>query len=130
MSRPDRDPEKRSKYGMSYGTHIPKGEKRVKIKHGRFEDAKRYYRCWNCGFPIDSERETSGDAGDVAMKIHEQTDVEARISPSEVYTFEITGWRESGINLLYADGTLQMPKVVQSTVSTGGCPFCGTKNWK
>jgi hypothetical protein len=121
---------KRSKYGQSYGGAHPRGEKRVKIKRGTNEDAKRYYRCWNCGFTIDSERVKTDGEGTTGFDAHVVAPTVARIGSSDVYTFEIAGWRESGINLLYADGTPQMPKVVYTTVDSGGCPFCNTKNWK
>lgn len=130
MPTEDRDMKKRSKYGRSYGTNIPRGEKRVKVMRGKNEDAKRYYRCWNCGFPIDSRRETSGDGSDIKFVEHTTSGVANAVGFSDVFTFEVVGWRESGINLLYADGTLQPGKQIFTTVSTGGCPFCGTKNWK
>lgn len=131
MPREDRDTTKRSKYGRSYGGKRPIGEKRVRYFPGSGEDAKRYYRCWNCGFPIDSKREIAGDGGDIGFKEHHPSGLADRVGGSSVYTFEIVGWRESGINLLYADGVTPQPvNPVYSTVPTGGCPFCGTKNWK
>jgi rubrerythrin len=75
-------------------------QKRSLPIYGEREDANKYWHCWNCGFVCNIQRDTL-DTGAHAT---------AGVS---VGTFTDT------------DGSTHYV-----TTITGGCPFCGTRNWK
>jgi hypothetical protein len=82
------------------------------------DDENRYYRCWNCGFRgVDIRRDELGDGrGWEVGEVQE-------ISYDRFLTIE------SGFNPYVAQGIGNRGIGLMSII-TGGCPSCGTKNWK
>lgn len=102
------------------------------IDRGEGEDHGKYFKCWHCGFICDVDRDELGDeqtrSGDSALDY-----------PVEVNTYDYLGRIAvlgGSINhheiALLKDSTGEAVSVRHSFKSdvTGGCPFCGTKNWR
>lgn len=87
------DRSKHSKYSFR---RLP-SQKRAIPLYGERDDQNKYFRCWNCGFVCDSERDRlhSGD--------------------SQANTVVPTSFTDTG------GATLYYPNV------TGACPFCGAQ---
>jgi hypothetical protein len=110
-------------------------DKRVQPLYGEKEDAGKWYRCWNCGFPIDSTKTALGgnapNQGVVPIAVD-------GFLPNPVlsgipFTYELSLDGDTGgivLEELGPDGTPKpirydfMPDVV------AGCPFCGCMNWR
>lgn len=118
---------------------------------GDGQDDGKYFRCWNCGFVCDVERDALGGSDSlsgVSYEIYEQKfstdggnapfigasihgvaldanglDAEALIRKSCLYTGHVL--LEEG-----PDGTAKgIYRNWQPTISSG-CPFCGSRNWR
>ena len=91
---------------------------------GKGDDEGRYYRCWNCGFVCDKERDTLGgphDSAGLAHSVDPETDTNYRfVAPQAVFT---------GRQVDFNGDPVVVPRTYHATV-TAGCPFCGTKNWR
>ena len=93
-----------SRYNRTKETKLPR-QKRVKLLHGAGDDHGKYYRCWNCGFTCNADRDAFG--GDSNIGYLEYTATADGPTVAE--------------NLL---NPIDYPDV------SSGCPLCGTKNWK
>ena len=49
-------------------------EKRTIPIRGIWEDKGKYFRCWNCGFVCDSQRDSLGDHGGVTTGTYVDVD--------------------------------------------------------
>lgn len=90
-------------------------------------DYKRWYRCWNCGWICDIDRDALGDGESLSGEGY--ADATAFTDPS-IDNMGVLGGEDAVISLeLGADG---QPKEIlhhlQSVISSG-CPFCGSLNW-
>ncbi len=90
-------------------TRIPK-EKKTHQLYGEFEDRGKYYTCWNCGYRCNMDRD--------------ELDVGESMSTLSLETVTVPDETAGGIVPIPATTTFIMPVV------TGGCPHCGTRNWK
>ena len=100
---------------------------------GDGQDYGRYYRCWNCGFIIDSERTTTGEGSGVAIleastPAPGASPVYGAASAIAVLDGGITHYQVALPQ--QADGTAQPIRHTFSATASAGCPFCGTKNWR
>ncbi len=89
-----------SRHSSYSETKLPKQKRSISMR-GERDDTGKWWRCWNCGFPCNVDR----DALDTS--------------------------EHAGTGIVYAtyvdnDG---VTKYKVSTTS-GGCPFCGCKNYK
>lgn len=69
--------------------------------YGDGRDADRYFKCWNCGFICDSERDATNADSD-GQKYSQWTDVYSS---------------DGSVLIWYNEGGV-------------GCPLCNTLNWK
>ncbi len=99
-------------------------------------DANRYYRCWNCGFICNTERDALGDidsrAGTSALTYYLQSYGSADRS-SESSSLCVLGGSHLFYHTVLELGADGQPKPVyhpKKAVITSGCPFCGTLNWR
>ena len=125
-------------------TRIPKQSRTIPVRghkdYGDGQDAGKYWRCWNCGFICDVERDELGDS--------ESTDGVSHTIYNAQYTGGLTDAMIHGDNngvalltmasarsghvLLELDAAGD-PKGVRLNWTpdvTSGCPFCGTRNWR
>lgn len=84
-------------------------------------DSGKYYKCWNCGFICNTDRDALGDAQSVSDISYESYDLLDEYGDSVADTggckhtiFEGEGYT-----------TVRYIPVVNS-----GCPMCGTLNWR
>ncbi len=103
---------------------------------GERGDTNKYYRCWNCGFICNEERDALGDAystsGNYAYEAirtaqgyveTDELDITPVLGGSIVDYFTLL---ELGV-----DGST--PKTIRYTFEalvSSGCPVCGTLNWR
>ncbi len=109
--------------------------KRVRILKGSYEDENRWYRCWNCGTRIDSQKVPSGDstADYVILEDYSET---AYFSTGDI----CQDGRDALTQLACLEGNTALlelgpdgePKTIRhdfKIVGTLGCPGCGILNW-
>jgi hypothetical protein len=113
--------------------------------YGNGEDDGRYFKCWNCGFYCDVQRDALGD-GESQSNINYPQAVQ-KYSP-DGFAISQYGAAEhghiDGVPLLtvatIGDGICLMEKDAAGDNKTvylnyypdvnTGCPFCGTLNWR
>lgn len=84
-------------------------------------DDGKYYRCWNCGFICDVDRDALGDAQSVSHITLDPYDL------LDEYGNSVADTGGTKHTIFEGEGytTVRYVPVVES-----GCPFCGTLNWK
>ncbi len=112
---------------------LPKQSKTLPIygnsEMGNGLDAGRYFRCWNCGFVCRVDRDALGDkqarpaVGAQSYVPQPDPNTERRLVMLDEDEAYLT--MESG-----ADGSAKTPRLPYEAVVNGGCPFCGTLNWR
>ena len=105
-------------------------ESRTRPIFGRGDDADRYFRCWNCGFVCDAQRDSLTSADESANIPY--TDALELTSETDGQKRHIATLSTGHVAVrLGADGSTAKT-VVHNHISdiSGGCPFCGTKNWR
>jgi hypothetical protein len=103
---------------------------------GNGEDFGKYYRCWNCGFTCDVTRDSLGGSQSKGADNHE--DYHTPSYGSKDYSSELNGLSVLGGDVGHYHVALELgsdgnPKNIRhdiKSVVTGGCPFCGTMNWR
>jgi len=130
-----------------YHTRKTRKESRTIPVIGDGDDAGKYYRCWNCGFICDADRDALGDS-DSRSGVTQIDYVKEYPSASGIGG-GTEGWSADGqvpLQLLTVSGgamgrmvTLEneddgTPKALNHHVFKpkvdSGCPFCGSKNWR
>jgi len=113
------DMHRSSSYSRS---RIPRQKRTIRV-YGEGTDSGKYYRCWNCGFICNVERDSLGDrpsttgyGGIVYVPYGAPADIAAVNvhNNGEIINIITTGSRGYGY----------LPVV------EAGCPLCGTLNWK
>ena len=122
-------------YTRPYKRGLPKRSRTRPIR-GKGDDEGKYFRCWNCGFPCDKDRDELGDAESSAGDDH--TDYH-NIAPTDPYTND-----SASKSLCLGDAIEEHYHVVMEIDADGepktivhdhtsdisrGCPFCGCTNW-
>jgi len=99
---------------------------------GNGEDAGKWFKCWNCGFICNVDRDALGDnetrSGDGQTDYHtpsygssDMSDEVNGLAALEDYTVALA---------LGVDGNPQgIRHNIMSDVSSG-CPMCGSRNWR
>jgi hypothetical protein len=96
--------------------------------YGGVKEANRYYHCRNCGFIVDSQKVSTGDGSGAYSQIYTVA-AEGTYFDQRLY---IDGPLMLGTLVVdySADGNvLPVKRETEMTVS-GGCPLCGSRNWK
>lgn len=110
------------------------------------EDNGVYYKCWHCGFTCNDKRDTLGNENSTNKKTHSTFSVEAKPGSGPIgidgFVNKTKGGKPSvsltiedlhrTVTLVRVDssGNPVEPKHYHSTSTAGGCPFCGTLNWR
>lgn len=117
---------------------------------GRGADDGKWFRCWNCGFICNVDRDSLGGpesrSGVSSEFYYEQYPQSTGLDRSVMTT---TGLNEEGeasdgtalalkcrvvghsrTLALGPDGTGIEPKLTYAPLVTGGCPLCGCRNWR
>ena len=107
-------------------------------ERGGGEDAKKWYRCWNCGFLCNVERDALGDSQSRSGAVYE----DYAQQPDPGY-----GYPQQETNTLSNNQTATVDGLVVSELDPAGdavgtknaiwvsnksrgCPFCHTLNWR
>jgi hypothetical protein len=119
-------------------------------------DKDRYFRCWNCGFICDVQRDTLGKnlrsrdgseyydqyypqstqgdrstTTDYQLSLEGLTDSVDETSPRAGIAFARLAMLRGGAIAMEssADGTAKPIRLTYEPKTEGGCPFCGTTNY-
>ncbi len=116
-----------SKYAQISVKRLPRQKQTLPL-WGANEDTGKYFRCWNCGFICNRERDQVGLGSGV------------NVLDFPGYNPDLQTGTEQGIAILednhvcMRNGPDNLPDSVQRHDHypdvVAGCPFCGTKNWK
>ncbi len=110
------------------------------------QDNGTYYRCWHCGFTCNDERDSLGGEASRNKVTHSDFAQDAHPS-SGSFGAETFGDLEDGgiksasislrggyqtVSLIQVDssGNPRVPKHLHSVSTSGGCPLCGSANWR
>lgn len=103
---------------------------------GNGEDSGKYYRCWNCGFTVDSTRDSIGGehsgSGDNHLDFHEPA-FGAKDTSDDLNSLSVLGGDIGHFEVALenvGDGTTEKIRHDFKSDMTGGCPMCGTYNYK
>lgn len=90
-------------------------------------DYGNLYKCWNCGFNCKVGRDELGDANSVAGTSHVDYS-----TPADYGKIILGGQTDSFHVLLKLDAAGEPEEIYHDfkSVISGGCPLCGTKNWR
>jgi len=92
--------------------------------------ANRFYHCWNCGFPVDSEAVPVGGPNE-SSGVSIVPFVDSSITSSTSFSSGDSGGEdETSMNqgLPGLNPVPEPPKYM--SVVTGGCPLCGCRNYR
>lgn len=102
---------------------------------GAYEDTGKYFRCWNCGYICDVDRDgyDRGEGGSSGVIVKDFAEVS-----NPTYGFEddlaamCTNDDDAHIALRNGfDGeAITVYRHNHYPVIGGACPFCGTRNWR
>lgn len=129
---------RRSSYTRVHSNPIPKKARTLPIpghpERGDGEDDGKYYRCWNCGFICNVDRDALGDdhsLSGLSYSVKEPEEYDT-VLPGEdgtlFTTFVLSTGHIAPVSL--ADGTEATVRRVWYPSDAKGCPFCGTLNWR
>jgi hypothetical protein len=113
-------------------------ESRTLPLKGKGDDAGKYFKCWNCGFICDSDRDELGDsesgAGDDHTDYHGLTTIAANPGTSDLVAKQIclggNQHYQTLQSVLTLDGSNKQINHSHLSDVSRGCPFCGTTNWR
>lgn len=113
---------------------------------GEGADKGKYYRCWNCGFICDKERDYLGDGTGVTAKeaLPASSDGRCSLRTNRTLPASPAGTASSSILATLpvlegpdfvgtVGGSTSVPQNIRYTFEpnvSSGCPFCGSTNWK
>ena len=110
--------------------------RRIPVK-GQRDDKGRYFRCWNCGFVCDAQRDQLGGPEDRSGVSHSNfivadnlgyqfgdSELDAQIS------LEAIGLHFESVSVSQSNGDPQPSRQDIKPDIGGGCPLCGTLNWR
>lgn len=89
-------------------------------------DYKNWYRCWNCGFRVKYGRDSlGGERSQSGVGQEEYT-------PLPDQPISVVGGLDGSLvaQKLDAAGNPLTSRVYYKATVSGGCPLCGTVNWK
>ena len=93
---------------------------------GKGDDEGKYFRCWNCGFPCDVDRDELGgpdSRNNVTATAYTQVDQYGNTA------YHCIGAHGDNQTVCEARGGTWSSTRYKPVVGSG-CNFCGTKNWR
>ena len=128
-----------SRFSRYKSTKLPK-RNRTQVVPGAREDVNKFYHCQICGFVTDIERDTL-DGGEMASDGLIVEDFVEEINILEPFTGADTTIVLDAVDHdseilfhltddYYADGTVKDSHHSLTSKVIGGCPMCGSKNWR
>ncbi len=133
----------------------PRGKSKSRLRHdkrtipvkGYGEDDGKYYRCWNCGFICNADRDELGGEESRSGVAITQTHIEQGPAQPGAAYIGMTGDAARDARAVLAvlagsvghshiameegmDGAAKGVEHIHSAEVATGCPLCGTRNWK
>jgi len=102
-----------------------KSERRSRPMPGSKEDSNRWWRCANCGFPIDADRTAYNASPDPLAVSLTFVITDPMTLPSEE-----AAMRQEMLTLSGKTTLLENNEFAYLPESASGCPFCGESRWK
>ena len=123
------------------GRRLPKESKTIPLKgnkvRGNGEDFGKYYRCWNCDFVCNVERDSLGDSQSRGGDNHERYHIPTyglQDQDTNLSRYSVLGGDINNFHVALENGSDGNPKEIHGhdyeSVITGGCPCCGSMNWR
>lgn len=107
--------------------------RRARRIFGLGEDNGKYYRCMNCGFICNIDRDELGGSSDRDGLVYENYSVNIYDSAPFGHGFAVLGGDIEHFQAVLEVGSDNEPKEVeehwQARVASG-CPLCGSRNWR
>lgn len=105
---------------------LPKESRTIPLK-GEGDDEDKYYRCWNCGFICNVDRDALGGRYSTDGTVLTNAAIPAVGNITDGRGIEMSRWTVSPV--ADADGN---PRTVAYAfdISGDGCPSCHTRNWR
>ena len=105
------------------------------LKPARWEDLGKYFRCWNCGFICDVDRDSLGGPED---RSGTGSEFEKTTLPDNGWidygrrsvTNALKDWNHTVLVRVNGAGTPLPIELSYSPTVNQGCPFCGSLNWR
>ena len=119
-----------SRYIRYSQKRLRKQKKTIRL-YGENEDAGKYYRCWNCGFICNIDRDSLGDGDGLTHTDFYISSYGSHDSSSPLNAFVVLDGINEGHVLLksMADSSTE-PIYHELQTGGNGCPSCHTLNWK
>lgn len=96
-------------------------------ERGGGDDKGKYYKCWNCGFICDKDRDALGGADSRdGVEPEAYTQLQDDVSTTAYHCQGAAGADQATCEA--AGGTWSSTRYKPNVSS--GCPFCGSLNWK
>lgn len=111
-----------------YRTSSVKGEKRTIPVPGEGAEDGRYFKCWYCGFIVDS-RKNALDAGNPGNTHTPATLATGRVT-GDLNSVQMRIGRPIVLRKLDSMGAAKTIYIERKVVISSGCPGCGTHAWK
>lgn len=111
-------------------SRIAKDSRRIPIYGdpiaGDGEDAGKWFRCWNCGFVCNAERDALGDS----QSRHGGAYADYAQSPDGVQREAMLGGIASIHMATKMGSTAIRNAIMVSSSASTGCPMCHSLNWR
>ena len=105
--------------------------------NGVGEDYGIWYRCWNCGWACNEDRDELGgreSRDGVVLEDYVRTPERWYAIDNPISSTACLGGPINHFHVAQANGSAGQPKGVRHAIrvseSSSGCPFCHTKNWR
>ena len=106
--------------------------------YGEGADKGKYFRCWNCGWICNVDRDELGDsdssAGDDHTDFHENYLYSTYDAPDAASRYAVlggdTGHHHVALNNVTPDGEPKLIRHEYTSDISRGCPKCGCMNWR
>ena len=106
-----------------------RGEKRVRWIDGSFEEHRKYVKCWNCGFIVDTTRDLGDPYVDGRYQVPLDYIVPETFGGSDIR--QITGTARMGMRMVISETepfVIPVSYIPMKAQVSKGCPCCGCAN--
>lgn len=108
-------------------SYPPPKEKRTIQLYGEGDDEGKYFRCWNCGQICNKDRDTLGPG--TGLTILDNVEPVYNVSGQGVNAVTLVLRDNHRMHKLTLDGSYEPVVHYNYSQVSGGCPFCGSKNY-
>jgi hypothetical protein len=138
-------PGRKSRSPYIHKTRRPRDSRTIPLWDETEQDNGTFYKCWHCGFICNDKRDSLGGESTRNAVSHTDFYPEGHPQPGEVGSGGSSELREGGAHsagIMVVDSNtirLMTPDYDGNTVepvhyfdisTSGGCPQCGTMNWR